>query len=326
MVEPPNDIERLIQDVLAELGFDADPAEVARRVRRLNYGLPAEDEFSVICAWLGRVSLLHKLDQQQTPIASKAEFQVPDILVSFESAGPVLVEIKVCNDRTLSFKPDYHTRLTQYASLLGLPLLIAWKFHSLWTLFDARHLTLARKNFNITHNEAMRQNLLGALAGDVAFKLAEGSGVHLDLAKEELIETTPTEDGYTEVWQMRVSNVFFTGQGGEVRDDLHIETTQLLTTWDLESTEEHFPTHVRQSFTVGADGIEFAHRALVRLLDWESGAKDRASWRNVLRSTEITRSIAHFGTALKRGLTEGVVSHIFRQQPVTTPDFLVEAD
>ena len=192
MVEPPNDIERLIQDVLAELGFDADPAEVARRVRRLNYGLPAEDEFSVICAWLGRVSLLHKLDQQQTPIASKAEFQVPDILVSFESAGPVLVEIKVCNDRTLSFKPDYHTRLTQYASLLGLPLLIAWKFHSLWTLFDARHLTLARKNFNITHNEAMRQNLLGALAGDVAFKLAEGSGVHLDLAKEELIETSIT--------------------------------------------------------------------------------------------------------------------------------------
>jgi len=205
-------------------------------------------------------------------------------------------------------------------------LLIAWKFHSLWALFDVRHLALARKNFNITHNEALRQNLLGVLAGDVAFKLAEGSGVHLDLAKEELIDTTPTEDGYTETWQMRVSNVSFTGRSGEVREDLHIETTQLLTTWDLESSEEHSPSHVRQSFTVGADGIEFAHRALVRLLDWESGAKDRASWRNVLRSTEITRSIAHFGTALERGLAEGVVSHIFRQQPVTTPDFLADQD
>jgi len=45
-------------------------------------------------------------------------------------------------------------------------------------MFDFRHLSLARKNFNITHNESMRQNLLGILAGDVAFKLAEGSATH----------------------------------------------------------------------------------------------------------------------------------------------------
>ena len=326
MGDVPDDIERLIQDVLGDLGFEADAKEVARRVRRLNFGLPAEDEFSVICAWLGKTRLLHKLDQHQTPGSSKDEFQVPDLLAHFEAGGPCLVEVKVCNDRTLSFKPDYHARLTAYADLTGMPLLIAWKFHSLWTLFDARHLTLARVNFNITHNEAMRQNLLGVLAGDVAFKLAVGAGVHLNLAKEVLIDTTPSEEGYTEVWQMRVSEVSFTGRDGSARTDLHAETAQLLTTWDLESSEEHSSSHVRQSFTVGAEGIEFAHRALVRLLDWESGAKDRASWRNVLRSTEITRSIAHFGTALERGLDEGIVSHIFRQQPVTLPDFLDRID
>lgn len=109
----------------------------------------------------------------------------------------------------------------------------------IWGLLDVRHLALARKNFNITHSEAMRQNLLGALAGDVAFKLVEGAGVHLEIAKEELIETTPTEDGYNEVWQMRISGVSFTGRGGEVRTDLHAETTQLFATWDLEASEEH---------------------------------------------------------------------------------------
>lgn len=50
----PHDGERLIQDALAELGWNADPSRVANHVRRLNIGLPAEDEFSMICAWLGR--------------------------------------------------------------------------------------------------------------------------------------------------------------------------------------------------------------------------------------------------------------------------------
>ena len=46
----PPDAERLIQSVLAELGWDADASTVAARVRRLNVGLPREDEFSVVCA------------------------------------------------------------------------------------------------------------------------------------------------------------------------------------------------------------------------------------------------------------------------------------
>lgn len=57
--EPPDDIERLIQEVLAELGYSGDAAVVARKVKRLNLGLPAENEFSVICAWLGQCRLVH---------------------------------------------------------------------------------------------------------------------------------------------------------------------------------------------------------------------------------------------------------------------------
>src|SRR5688572_29807427 len=56
----PPDLPRLIQDVLAELGYDADAVAVAERVRRLDIGLPVEDEFSVVCAWLGKCQLLHK--------------------------------------------------------------------------------------------------------------------------------------------------------------------------------------------------------------------------------------------------------------------------
>ncbi len=326
MTDTPPDVERLIQDVLADLGFDADAGEVARRVRSLNHGLPAEDEFAVICAWLGRTRLLHKLDQHQIPARSKSDFQVPDMLAIFEAGGPFLIEVKVCNDRTLSFKPDYHARLMLYANQMGLPLLIAWKHYSLWTLVDIRHVTLARTNFNISHGEAMRQNLLGILAGDVAFKLAEGAGIHLDIAKEQLIEARASENGFVETWQMRVTGAQFTVGGGAVRTDLHPETTQLLATWDLQSSEKHSPTHIRQSFTVGPEGIEFAHRALVGLLAWEKRADEPTNWRTVLRSPEITRSIGHFGAALERGLAEGVVHNIFYLQPATTPDFLRQED
>ena len=48
-----NDDERLIQEVLAELGRDADPKAIAEQVKRLDLGLPAEDEFIAVCSWLG---------------------------------------------------------------------------------------------------------------------------------------------------------------------------------------------------------------------------------------------------------------------------------
>lgn len=123
---------------------------------------------------------------------------------------------------------------------------------------------------------------------------------------------------------MRVTGVHFTVGGGVVRTDLHPETTQLFATWDLQSSEEHSPTHIRQSFTGGAEGVEFAHRALVGLLAWDKRADKPTNWRTLLRSAEITRSIAHFGAALERGLSEDVVHHILHQQPVTIPDFIIE--
>lgn len=85
---PPDDLARLIQDVLSELGYAANARELAKRVHRLDLGLPAEDEFSVICSWLGKCRLLHKLDQKQVPPGSRDTFQVPDLLALFDIGGP----------------------------------------------------------------------------------------------------------------------------------------------------------------------------------------------------------------------------------------------
>lgn len=174
-----DDSDRLIQEVLSEFGCDDDPKKVADKVKRLDQGLPTEDEFTAICSWLGKARLLHKLDQHQAPPSSRDLYQVPDLLAEFERSGPVLIEVKSKTKQTLSFTPQYLDRLRAYAELVKMPLLIAWKHHGIWMLFDIQRLTKAQTNFNITLGDAMKENLLGVLAGDVAYKIASGAGVRL---------------------------------------------------------------------------------------------------------------------------------------------------
>jgi Holliday junction resolvase len=323
-VDTPEDLDRLIQEALVQLGAEADAAALARKVAQLNLGLPAEDEVSVICAWLGRCRLVHKLDQLQAPTSSRDLYQVPDLLADFNGHGPVLIEVKASRSNKLSFSADYHRRLTAYATLIGKPLLIAWKWQSLWILFDIRAMKLAKTNFNITYGEAMRQNLLGALVGDVMFKLSPGAGVRITLAKEKLVTTTPNEDdtGFTEEWKMRVTSVDFL-TGGGVTSDLHAETIQILVAANLEPHEAHFDDRVEMNFVVGEEGTHFAHMALIGVLGWERRSLAPGDWRSLLRTPQITRTIENFAKALNHALGEGVVTHIFHQQPAELPDFMI---
>lgn len=321
----PPDLPRLIQEVLAELGHEADAAAVAERVRRLDIGLPVEDEFSVMCAWLGKCRLLHKLDQHQVPIASKQEFQVPDLLARFSTQSnksPLLIEVKSKKEKVLSFKPEYLERLQNYADLMGMPLLVAWKSHSLWMLFEARHMKKADKNFNITLETAMKENLLGVLAGDVAYKIGTGAGVHLRLRKDKLLGTEKTDNGYTEQWAMTFDDVTFSDREGNRRMDLDADVQSLFAAWDLEEQEEHTASHVHLHFVAGDEGMQFAHTALVRLLNWESPHDDRPHWRGLLRKDQVTSNVASFSAALDLAFRQKVVSHIFYFQPHNMPAFL----
>lgn len=160
------------------------------------------------------------------------------------------------------------------------------------------------------------------LAGDVSYSAQTGAGIHLEMAKQQLISSETVEAITTETWQMRMRGVTFT-KGGGAPAKLHPEVAQLLTTLDLTSEEEHYRDTIRQRFTVGEDaGVQFAHRALVSLLDWESGAASRASWRSLLGVGKIVRSIDDFEAALTRGLEEGVIHHVIHQQPSDMPAFI----
>ncbi|MEA3052161.1 MAG: hypothetical protein QOG72_1064 [Sphingomonadales bacterium] len=322
--ETDADDHRLIYEVLSELGRDADAAAVAEKVRRLERGLPAEDEFTAVCAWLGKTELIHKLDQQQSPPSSTDRFQVPDLLARFVARGPFLIEVKSKKASKLSFTPAYVGRLRAYADLLGLPLLIAWKFHGLWTLFDVRHLQKARKNFNITFNEAIKENLLGVLAGDLAYKIAPGAGMSFRFRKEKLLDTSRKENTTSENWLMRVDKVGFTIAGGEACDTLSPEVKTLFATWDLEEHQTHTDEHVEMAFRAGSEGMMFGHMALVHLLNWTQPPGEPINWRRAIRRDRVVASMTNFAAALDAGLAQKVVHLILHQQPQTWPDFLPE--
>jgi hypothetical protein len=186
-----------------------------------------------------------------------------------KTKSPVLIEIKSKKGQTLSFPPDYLDRLKNYADLIKLPLLIAWKFHGIWTLFEAKHMRKAVKNFNISLELAMKENLLGVLAGDVAYKIGAGAGMHLRFRKDEMVTENESEGGRTEEWRMTIDDVAFTDYHGDRRPDLDSEVASLFTAWDLEEQQEYTDTHIKLSFVATSKGIQFSHMALVGLLNWE---------------------------------------------------------
>jgi len=325
IMQPLGDGDRLIQEVLSELGWEADPKTIAARVRRLDVGLPAEDEFTAICSWLGKARLVHKLDQHQAPLTSRDTYQVPDLLAQFENTGPLLIEIKSKTKQTLSFTPEYFERLTAYATLVNMPLLIAWKHHGIWILFEARHLAKARKNFNIRFGDAMKENLLGVLAGDVAYKIAPGAGIRFRCRKEKLLATEKHDGTVTEQWQMRIDEIGFTVAEGKAANALDPDVTTLFTTWDLAERQTHSDTHIELHFAADDDaGMMFGHMALTHLLNWTLPRGAAINWRHAIRRDAVVSNMTNFGRALERALDQKVVRTILHQLPQSWPDFLLK--
>lgn len=324
-----DDLPRMIQEALALLGKTASANELADRVRRLDLGLPAEDEFTVLCTWLGRCELVHKLDQQQVPSSSRKMYQVPDLLARFSSqinATPVLIEVKARTANKLTFRADDLRKLQSYADLLGMPLLIAWRYRSLWVLFEARHLKRTNKNYAIAFTEAIKENLLGVLAGDVMYVLEEQAGFHITVRKEHLIDTVVQDDHSVQQWRTVIDAVYFTDGTGQRYDDLGEGVAQLFVTAELDEVQEHTESHIYLRATAGLHGAQPSHRALVNLLHWESHAGHALNWRHVLLRDQPLATVQDFHALLRAGLRKKVVRTVLEQYPLTLPDFIAPHD
>lgn len=324
-----SDLENLIHEALEQIGWDADAMKVAERVKRLNYGLPREDEFSAICGWLGNCRLIHKLDQNQFPEKAKVEFQVPDLLAIFAYKGtdlPFLIEVKTTGKHNkLSFTPKYMSRLKNYAKLLGIPLLIAWKNKwNMWALVSTESFKIAVTNYNLDFESALKNSLLGVLAGDFAYTVSENSGVHICCRKERLISTEDTEDGKSLMWQTYIDDVYFTNGSCEQLRNLSPLAQKIFHSWDLEESNEDTNSHINLHYTSPPNMMLFAHMALTKTLRFESQYKEnKVHWRSVLSNNSSLAHLENFRAGIDENLKKGIVHLVLEPEPENMPGFLI---
>jgi len=322
---------RLLHEAIQQMGWTAEPELLVERVKRLDLGLPAEDEFIFIISWLGKCTLAHKLDQSQFPPKSKDTYQVPDLLASFKTKlGPklALIEIKVTNKKKLKWKSDYLEKLKCYSNLLGIPLLVAWKFCGMWLLVDTECFLKAKTNFHLTFETAMKNNLMSYLAGDFAYKIKPNVGFHFVMKKEKLVaEKSTNERSKEQQWQVRIEKAYFTNSEGSEFTKLPDGFWPLLISADLESHDRVEHDNIYQSFVIPENhGLKYAHTALPVLLYFSNQNEEKIHWRKQLEEHNYPVEYKVFYDAAGAGIQEKFIQYIFHIKPFEIPNFLKELE
>ncbi|MCK4620597.1 MAG: hypothetical protein KAT62_00120 [Desulfuromonadales bacterium] len=322
---------RLIHEAIQQLGWSADPPSIVDRVKRLDIGLPAEDEFISILSWLGKCSLVHKLDQGQSPLESRETFQVPDLLATFVTKSgtkTALIEVKNTSKKKIIWKPDYLEKLNNYSSLVDLPLLVAWKFNGLWILTDINCFSKARVNHHLSLEEAMKNNLMSYLAGDFIFVMKANVGLHVVLKKMCLISQKETGNkSREEKWSLKIEKAFFTNSDGHEVKKLPTGLWPLFISANPEATDKVEKDRIYQSFAIPENqGMISAHAALPVLINFSMKNNDKIHWRKQLRSHEYPVKISVLYEAAQEGIQQGYVKNIFHLVPATIPVFLKDLE
>ena len=184
--------------IIPHLGLSTKEKDLLARVDRLMRGMPMEDEFIALAVWMEKCKLIHKLEQEQFPHSSSNEYQVPDLFAVFNCDSkdvPVLIDVKVTHN---VFPPSAKFRLAErlykklrnYAELVGLPLLIAWRLGGHWTLFDIREMKKRKSAYHIDGMQAMKADLMFLLLDNVL--VTPKPGVSWTLILDDLGSTGKT--------------------------------------------------------------------------------------------------------------------------------------
>jgi Holliday junction resolvase len=297
-------------------GWSGAPADMATALKKLNRGLPMQDEFCLLMSWLGRSRLIHGLGQQQYPPTSAMDYRVPDLLIIFESGAgpiPVLIEVKSSAKPKLSWRPDFYDALARYGKLLGLPVLLAWKHTpgAMWALVDISVFTKTRQNYHLTFAEAMGNSVMSLLAGDFLIQFTPGFGLHLHFRK-----LFPRDDNGV---HCVVEEAYFVGPSGDRFTSLRGGLWPFFLTLDADSKLEETETHLHQSFVLRQGwSAQFAHRGFPALLSKKQGK----SWRKLLDEHSFKVLPNDVREAAREAFQYSATSGLMRIIPQHVPPYL----
>jgi hypothetical protein len=301
-----------------------DPKSLVKRFVHLWRALEPEDEFALILSWLGKCRLVHKLSQEQLPLDSTAEYSVPDLFAVFDYRGrslPVLIEVKTSAPRVDLKKPAVLSGLKpgyfRYAETLGLPMLIAWRHLTFWTLFDMHQATLAKVNYKMDFNRAMEENLLSELAGDFSYRVVPGSAIRMRIEK-----LSPPDD--QSGFEGRIKEICLVNKDGKrVPEIPHLSSLFLFLDDDVELFDKG--SEVVQSFVIRDTGVsELASRTLSKIVEALAAISGKElDWRSIIHDIEHwAHGRGEFRETIDAAAKYGVVDSRSRRQPKHQPAFL----
>jgi len=311
--------------VAEQLGWNlADPEHFLRRVQHVEFGLSAELEFAALLRWLGTCPFVHRLSEDVLEDASQKVWQVPDLFAVFSANGQIcstLIEVKTTDDGVLKFKKDYLEHLQAYARLLSQPLLIAWHPRNIgfWMLVDPLHAhTVDGEIFVLNIETAMKNDLMGVLAGDFYITPMKGAGLRIEA--DRVSEKEPAEGGYKAVYQ--IEKAYLHDSGGNRMEDVPNSIFWIIVS-AMEDRQRVTDHGIVESF-LASGGMTRAQSVLRTAVGFPLSEDQRIHWKAVgtnlnliISSTELRSDAqAHFGT---------FVQYIFNQQPQVMPGFLPQA-
>jgi hypothetical protein len=201
--------------------------------------------------------------------------------------------------------------------------LVAWKYKGLWALFELQHFERPNVNYRISLATALKQNLLGVLAGDFAFVLRSGVGLHFRAMKEERLGVTEDIKESQETWLARIEDAYFTKANGDRVTELGRGFWPLFLVSPFEELSEVTDTHILQSFVVSdEEPMQWAHGALNMLLELRTADESPVRWREVLQKYSVPTESTILRQAAKYGIEAEIVRYVFDLVPQEPPSFL----
>lgn len=300
-----------------------DPNVLIERIKGIHKGLSAEHEFAAIASWLGSTRLIVSADDV---LHSDGQYRVPDFLVVVQKGDrdvKFLVEVKSDADDKLKWSEKYLSAMKRFADLLGMPLLVAWKWHGMWALVDVERFEKKNTAYHLTFDAALKNNLMSALSGNVFLVIKEGFRLEFKLKLLDPVDAASellSEGQHT----MRVADVGLYTHKGKLPKDLTTELFPLIMARSVEPETEREGEFLRHIYPADHENMFNVSELLIANLCW-SQDNDDVDWLAVLRNG-LPVPIEDLRGVLMRAIEAGVVRYVFEQQPQIIPTWLEGID
>lgn len=321
MTEKIDNKARTIQEVANQLGWNEDVSKLIERVNQLDKGLVQEDEFIYIINWSKKCNLIHKLDQLQLPLDSKSQYTIPDILVEViteEGNKKFLIEIKTSKKNKLSWTERYYEGLKNYSELLGIPILIAWKWSQfgIWSLFEISHFSKPSNNYKITFEKTQQENLMSKLFGDCVIMPYDEFGLNISMKKVKKLSEKKQENGNIEIgWQTVVDEVYLTGKENKKIEGFNKSVFAVLMSMRTKEEIIDTETHLITRYIPHPNKMQFAQSVPTSLISAFSDSE--VNWLQHSKEQNYPIEYSEFFKGLEKSFEEELIRNVLLLKPMS---------